>query len=62
MEPLFEKICDETSEYARVQLNNPNRKKLNDDEKWFDTTHSLHREGKKSVKNVCCVLRQGQKE
>jgi hypothetical protein len=25
MEPLFEEICDETSEYARVQLNNPNR-------------------------------------
>jgi hypothetical protein len=32
MEPLFEKICDATSEYARVQLNNPNRKKLKDDE------------------------------
>jgi hypothetical protein len=32
MEPLFEKICDETSEYARVQLNNPYRDKLNDDE------------------------------
>jgi hypothetical protein len=47
IEPLFEKICDETSEYARVQLNNPNRKKLKDDEKWFDTTQSLHREGKK---------------
>jgi hypothetical protein len=27
MEPLFEKNCDETNEYARVQLNNPNRKK-----------------------------------
>jgi hypothetical protein len=26
MEPLFEKNCDETNEYARVQLNNPNRK------------------------------------
>jgi hypothetical protein len=46
MEPLFEKIFDETSEYARVQLNNPNRKKLKDDAKWFDTTHSLHREEK----------------
>jgi hypothetical protein len=33
MEPLFEKICDETNEYARVQLNNPNRKKLKDHEK-----------------------------
>jgi hypothetical protein len=33
MEPLFEKICDETNEYARVQLNNPNREKLKDDEK-----------------------------
>jgi hypothetical protein len=29
----FENICDETNEYARVQLNNPNRKKLKDDEK-----------------------------
>jgi hypothetical protein len=38
MDPLFEKICDRTNEYARVQLNNPNRKKLKDDEKWFDTT------------------------
>jgi hypothetical protein len=38
MEPLFEKNCDETNEYARVQLNNLNRKKLKDDEKWFDTT------------------------
>jgi hypothetical protein len=44
-----------------VQLNNPNRKKLKDDEKWFDTTHSLHREGK-SDKKVCCMLQQGQKE
>jgi hypothetical protein len=33
MEPLFGKICNETSEYARVQLNNPNRKKLKDDKK-----------------------------
>jgi hypothetical protein len=48
-------------EYTRVQLNNPNRKRLKDDEKWFDTTHSLHRE-EKSDKNVCCVLEQGQKE
>jgi hypothetical protein len=38
MEPLSEKICDETNEYARVQLNNPNRKKMKDDKKWFDTT------------------------
>jgi hypothetical protein len=30
MEPLFEKICDKTSKYARVQLNNPNRKKMKD--------------------------------
>jgi hypothetical protein len=29
---LFEEICDETNEYARVQLNNPNRKRLKDDE------------------------------
>jgi hypothetical protein len=43
MEPLFEKICDKTSEYARVLLNNLYRKKLKDDEKWFDTTHSIHR-------------------
>jgi hypothetical protein len=55
MESSFEKICDVISEYARVQLNNPNRKKLKDDEKWFDTTHSLHRE-KRSAKRVCCVL------
>jgi hypothetical protein len=47
MEPLSGKICDETNEYARVQLNNPNRKKLKDDEKWFDTTHSFHRGGGK---------------
>jgi hypothetical protein len=33
----FEKIFDETSEYARVQLNNPKRKKLKDDEKWFES-------------------------
>jgi hypothetical protein len=45
---------DETSEYARVQLNNPNRKKLKDDEKWFDTTHSLHREEKRQ-KGVLCA-------
>jgi hypothetical protein len=38
MDHLFEKICDETNLYARVHLNNPNRKKLKDDEKWFDTT------------------------
>jgi hypothetical protein len=62
MEPLFGKICDETSEYARVQLNNPNRKKLKDNENWFDTTHSLHREERKSDKSVCCMLEQGQKE
>jgi hypothetical protein len=62
MEPLFEKICDETNEYARVQLNNPNRKKLKDDEKWFDTTHSLHREENKVTKRCVVVLQQGQKE
>jgi hypothetical protein len=61
MEPLFEKICDDTSEYTRVQLNNPNRKKLKDDEKWSDTTHSLHREENKVTKR-CCVLQRGQKE
>jgi hypothetical protein len=44
VEPLFEKNCDETSEYARVQLNNPNRRKLKEVEKRFDTTHSIHRE------------------
>jgi hypothetical protein len=59
MEPFFGKICEETNEYARVQLNNPNRKKLKDDEKWFDTTHS---EKKQRDKKVCCVLQQGQKE
>jgi hypothetical protein len=58
MAPLFEKICDETSEYARVQLNNPNRKKLKDDEKWFDTTQSLHREENKVTKRcVVCYSR-----
>jgi hypothetical protein len=55
MEPFFGKICDETNEYARVQLNNPNRKKLKDDEKWFDTTHSLHREETKRQKGVLCA-------
>jgi hypothetical protein len=54
MELLFEKNCEETNEYARVQLNNPNRKKLKHDEKWFDTTQSLHKE--KKVTKVCCVL------
>jgi ribosomal protein L37AE/L43A len=38
MEPLFNKICEETYAYATRQLNNPNRKKLKDDNKWFDTT------------------------
>jgi hypothetical protein len=55
---LFEKHCDETNEYARVQLNNPNRKKLKDDEKWFDTTHSLHRKENKVTKwFVVCYSR-----
>jgi hypothetical protein len=53
MEPMFEKICDKTNEYARVQLNDPNRKKLKD-EKWFDTTYSLHREENKVTK--MCVM------
>jgi hypothetical protein len=55
MKPLFEKICDEASAYARVQLTNPNRKKLKDDEKWFYITHSLHREGGKKVTKRCVV-------
>lgn len=38
MEPLFNKICDETNAYATRQLNNSLRKKLKDDDKWFDTT------------------------
>jgi hypothetical protein len=38
MEPLFEKIINKTNVYATIQLNNPDRKKLKDDEKWFDTT------------------------
>jgi hypothetical protein len=37
MEPLFQKICDETNAYASKQLNYPQRKKFKDD-KWFDTT------------------------
>jgi hypothetical protein len=60
MEPLFEKICDETSEYTKIAVQQSKQKEV-DDEKWFDTTHSLHRE-KKSDKKVCCVLQQGQKE
>jgi rubrerythrin len=54
MEPSFEEICDETSECARVHLNNSNRKKLKDDEKLFDTTHSLHRE-ENSLTERCVV-------
>jgi hypothetical protein len=54
MELLFEKICDDTNEYARVQLNNPNGKKLKDDGKWFDTTHSRHRKENKVTK-MCVV-------
>jgi hypothetical protein len=58
MEPLSEKICDETNKYARVQLNNPDRKKLKDDEKRFDTTHSLHREENRVTKRcVVCYSR-----
>jgi hypothetical protein len=53
MEPLFEKICDETSEYARVQLNNPNRKKLKDVENGL-TQHIPSTETKKSDKR-CAV-------
>jgi rubrerythrin len=62
MEPLFEKICDKTSEYARVQLNNPNRKKLEDDEKWFHTTHSLHRGGNKVTKRCVVCYSRGRSE
>ncbi|PSN40396.1 hypothetical protein C0J52_18175, partial [Blattella germanica] len=38
MEPLFDKICNETNTYAVKQQNNSDRKKLKDDDKWFDTT------------------------
>lgn len=38
MEPLFDKICDETNAYATKQLNNPDRKKMTDDDKWLQTT------------------------
>jgi hypothetical protein len=54
MELCLEKFVTETNKYARVQLNNPNRKKLKYDEKWFDTTHSLHREENKVTKR--CVV------
>ena len=54
MEPLFDKICNETNAYAVKQLNNSDRKNLKDDDKWFDTT-----EIKKTVfkqKTVLCLL------
>jgi hypothetical protein len=38
MEPLFNKFCEETNAYATRQLNNPDRKKLKDVNKLFDTT------------------------
>jgi hypothetical protein len=38
MNPLFAIISRETNDYAKKQLNNPNRKKKKDDEKWVDTT------------------------
>jgi hypothetical protein len=38
VEPLFNKICDKRNAYATRQLNNPNKRKLKDDDKWFDTT------------------------
>jgi hypothetical protein len=61
VEPLFEKICDKTNECARVQLNNPNRKKLKDDEKWFDTTQSLHREENKVTKRCGVCYSRGKR-
>jgi hypothetical protein len=36
-------------------LNNLYRKKLKDDEKWFDTTHSIHRGEEKWQKDVSCA-------
>jgi hypothetical protein len=38
MEPLFQKTADETNNYATQQLNNTKRKKLKDDDKWFEIT------------------------
>jgi hypothetical protein len=38
MDPLFVKICEETNAYATKQLNSADRKKLKDDNKWFETT------------------------
>jgi hypothetical protein len=44
-------------------LNNPNRKKLKDDETLFDTTHSLHREENKVTKRcVVCYSRGKSRE
>jgi hypothetical protein len=38
MDPLFVKICEEPNANATNQLNNADRKKLKDDDKWFETT------------------------
>jgi hypothetical protein len=38
MDLLFVKICKVPNAYATKQLNNADRKKLKDDDKWFETT------------------------
>jgi hypothetical protein len=38
MEPLFRKTADKINNYATLQLNNANIKKLNSDDKWFEIT------------------------
>jgi hypothetical protein len=57
----LKKICDEANEYARVQLNNPNRKKLKDDGKRFDTTHPLHREENRVTKRCIVCYSRGER-
>ncbi|PSN37982.1 hypothetical protein C0J52_15890 [Blattella germanica] len=51
MEPLFDKICNESNAYAVKQLNNSDRKKIKDDDKWFDTTDT-----RKTVFKKCVVF------
>jgi hypothetical protein len=35
---LFQKIADKINNYATLQLNNADRKKLKGDDKWFEIT------------------------
>jgi hypothetical protein len=38
MEPLFQKVANETINYVTLQLNNAKRKKLKGDDIWFEKT------------------------